>query len=28
VHERSYRQLTERIKARAFESDAETMPLP
>ena len=28
VHERSYRQITEAIKARAFESDAETMPLP
>ena len=28
VHQRSYRQITEAIKARAFESDAETMPLP
>ena len=28
VHKRSYRQLTERIKARAFESNAGTMPLP
>lgn len=28
VHERSYRQITEAIKARAFESDAETIPLP
>ena len=28
LHERSYRQITEAIKARAFESDAETIPLP
>ena len=27
VHERSYRQITEAIKARAFESDADTIPL-
>ena len=28
VHERSYRQITEAIKARAFESDADMIPLP